>query len=261
MTARVNLVVKRGWILERLARELEGEAGVTINRGLEAREVDKEARLNYYLPAKDVLKFPAPPGGRTLGLFTHGDPSLEVLSRLSAATAMNRRMGARLRDLGAADVTVVLPGTEAPTRPPVFGVVGRAYNNGRKGEGLVRLAVASGFRFVACAPREKTRATARARWPCRVTHPVEEREAFYRSIDYLVVTSIEEGGPMPVLEAIARHVPVIAPDVGFCWELPVIRYEVGSWGSLEAVLARLSRPPTWQDWTAAHRALFARLAA
>jgi len=49
--------------------------------------------------------------------------------------------------------------------------------------------------------------------------------SFYASIDYLLILSRNEGGPLPVLEAIACGKPVIAPDVGWCWDFPVIRYE------------------------------------
>ena len=48
---------------------------------------------------------------------------------------------------------------------------------------------------------------------------------WYKGIDYLVVTSDTEGGPYPVMEAIAAGKPVIAPNVGWCWDYPVIRYE------------------------------------
>lgn len=46
----------------------------------------------------------------------------------------------------------------------------------------------------------------------------------YRSTDYVLVTSKIEAGPMCVVEAIAMKKPVIAPDVGWCWEYPCIKY-------------------------------------
>ena len=47
---------------------------------------------------------------------------------------------------------------------------------------------------------------------------------FYNSIDYLLVISKVEGGPVPVLESFLLNKPVIAPDVGWCWDFP-IEYE------------------------------------
>ena len=55
--------------------------------------------------------------------------------------------------------------------------------------------------------------------------PYEQMPKFYKAIDYLIVLSDNEGGPMPVTEALAMGVPVIAPDVGWCWEYPVLRYK------------------------------------
>lgn len=63
----------------------------------------------------------------------------------------------------------------------------------------------------------------------------EELPSFYDSIDYLLVTSNNEGGPQPVLEALARGVPVIAPDVGFCWEYPVLKYDGTKQGLLKLI--------------------------
>lgn len=255
---RINIVTKRGWILERMARELEAIPGVTINASSQERKTDSRADLHYYMPAKDILKYPSP-GGPAVGLFTHGEPLPEILHQLNACIAMNHSMGTLLHEVAKVPVEVICPGTEAPSRPPVFGVVGRAYRSGRKGQELVRLAVEDGFNFVACTPAEHIRATLNTLWGCKVTHTTADRSAFYRSIDYLVVPSLEEGGPIPVLEAVAHHVPVIAPDVGFCWEFPVIRYDRGSYESLRRVLLRLAHPPTWETWVHAHRGFFSRL--
>jgi hypothetical protein len=146
----------------------------------------------------------------------------------------------------------------------VFGVIGRVYNSGRKGEALVARAVRDGFRFVACGVqggRGRGRSLARSQWPCPTPYALAQRDEFFRAIDYLVVTSTLEGGPMPVLEAIARGVPVIAPNVGWCWEFPVLRYAVGEYDSLRGVLEQLTAPPSWEQWGAAHARLFASIAA
>ncbi len=260
---RVSICVKRGWVLERLAQELVDRIpGVTINAGQHERTVDPLADFNYYLPAKDLRKYPTE--GPAIGFYTHGTTALELVPRFAACLAMNQIMAARLEAAGAGQVTIIRPGTDAPPRPIVFGVIGRTYNDGRKGERLVARAVADGFRFVACGVGERgarrTRALTRGQWPCSTPYTIATRDAFYAAIDYLVVTSTEEGGPMPILEALARGVPVIAPNVGWAWEFPVIRYEpAGEYSALRHVLAQLTAPPSWEQWGEAHARLFAAL--
>jgi hypothetical protein len=258
---RVNVLGKMGWILERFAKELEAIPGVRVNAGREERTYDNTAEINYFITARDAVKYPQ--AGRKIALFTHGERGFVSIGALEACVAMNETMAAKLRELGARDVTVIRAGTWPKKREPVFGVIGRVYRDGRKGEALVRAAVEHGFRFVSCGLRPGDRRWHRTmleQWPCPMTHGIDEREAFYDSIDYLVVTATEEGGPMTVPEAIARHVPVIAsPEVGHCGEFPIIPYERGSWESLRKVLEGLSQPPTWEGWVDAHRQLFARL--
>ncbi len=257
---RINVVTKPGWILERLARELrERVRGVRINAGRGERAIDPVADFNYYLPAKDFRKYPT--AGKAIGFYTHGDAAFDLIPRFSVCLAMNRTMGARLEALGAGDVQIIRPGTDAPPRPIVFGVIGRTYNDGRKGEALVAAAVADGFRFVACGSGgPRARAMTRGQWPCSTPYTIDTREDFYAAIDYLVVTSTAEGGPMPVIEALARGVPVIAPNVGWAWEFPVIRYEpAGEYSALRQVLEQLTAPPSWEQWGEAHARLFAAL--
>lgn len=253
---RVNCVVKPGWILERCARELEARVpGITVNAGRADRATTPDVDLTYYLPAQDVRKYPAP--GRAVGFVTHGAAAFPYLSQFAAVVTMNQARAASARAEGARRVVTVRPGIDLSLwRMPIFGVVGRIYNSGRKGEHLVEAAVQEGVRVVACGASTHVRAMSRRQWPCELTHTWEDRAAFYETIDYLLVTSLEEGGPMPVPEAIAAGVPVIAPDVGWCWEFPVIRYACGSWPSLRAVLQGLTSPPTWAAWAEGHRVLF-----
>jgi len=72
---------------------------------------------------------------------------------------------------------------------------------------------------------------------------------WYDSIDYLVVLSDNEGGPQPVMEAIGRGVPVIAPDVGYCWDYPVLRYT--TIGELMEIIQTLVLPPNIWKWASA----------
>jgi glycosyltransferase involved in cell wall biosynthesis len=241
-----------------MARELaERLPYVTVNAGSDTRRADPRASLNYYMPARDFLS--APCKGPALALYTHGASALDLVDRFTACLAMNEAMAATLRAHGAKRVQVVRPGVDPVGRGPiVFGVIGRVYNNGRKGEALVEAAVRAGFNVIACGPDTRIRAMTRRQWPCPTPYTVHERAAFYRAIDYLLVTSTLEGGPMPVVEAIAHGVPVIAPKgVGWCDEFPCHgRYEPGKWSSLEPILRALTSPPTWAAWAEAHRPFF-----
>lgn len=74
---------------------------------------------------------------------------------------------------------------------------------------------------------------------------------FFRDIDYLVIAAENEGGPMPVKEAIASGTTVIAPDVGWAWEYPVLRYS--SLPELIQLIERLRILPI--EWDIAARTL------
>lgn len=256
----VNVVHKAHWILQRLATELtDNIPGVRLNDGGWPPRVPSDADVQYFLPGRNIRHCPTPPKGILVGFFTHGDHHVATYwHRFQVCLAMNQRMATLLRQAGAKDVRVFRPGTDATTRPIVFGVCARSVESHgpktRKGLDLVAAAVRAGHTFVACSPDQAEV------WPCPITHRTEDRAAFYASIDYLVVTSRDEGGPMTVPEAISHGVPVIAPDVGWAWEFPVIRYERG-WPGLSRVLSDLTQPPTWTQWVSDHRALFAELEA
>lgn len=67
----------------------------------------------------------------------------------------------------------------------------------------------------------------------------------YQNTDYVLVTSKIEAGPMSVVEAIAMRKPIIAPDVGWCWEYPVVKY--GSTPELIEILNKLSfKDDSWE---------------
>ena len=48
---------------------------------------------------------------------------------------------------------------------------------------------------------------------------LEDMDSFYRGLDLYLNTSVHEGIPMTILEAMARGLPVIAPQVGGIGEI------------------------------------------
>ena len=107
-------------------------------------------------------------------------------------------------------------------------------------------------------------------WPEPALH-VDDKDLpeFYRSMDYILVPALIEGGPMSVLEALASGVEVIAPKVGWVPDFPHIEFALGDPVSLRQVLEELVAKRfalresvmamTWENWALHHDALFTSL--
>ena len=194
----INIIVMPAWSLMHCAHAIADRLpGVTINGN------QKQASLNYFMPFS--MSKSAGLASRPMGFFAHADNDADIkrcADNTCAQVCMNETMFATLKAVGASHPVLIRPGTTRQ-KPITFGVCGKVYRSGRKGEGLVKQMVAAGY-------------TVRAHgqgWPVPVNE-TGDLDAFYAGIDYLVVTSTNEGGPMPVTEAIAAGVPVIAPNVG-----------------------------------------------
>lgn len=75
--------------------------------------------------------------------------------------------------------------------------------------------------------------------------PYEQIHEVYKEIDYLLVASTREGGPMCVAEAIGMGVPIIMPEgVGWYSEVPCMAYSSDS--ELEYILKGLAGWITWE---------------
>jgi len=241
-----------GWILRRGAKEIQKAAPelVSIN--------GKPADLNYFLNYATYRDVP----GISVGMFTHLEEKgkfherfLDVMWEVDHCLAMSRKTQQIINVIGMIrSVPIIRFGSdERLDKPILFGVVGRTYPSGRKGEFLVEKMVQAGFDVFSWGKG----------WPCPEFIGGSDWDvlpSFYYMISYLVITSTNEGGPIPVIDAIRAGVPVIAPrGVGWCDEFPCIRYEKGSWESLKSVLDRLMNPPTWEQWAAQHLQLFGKL--
>lgn len=66
----------------------------------------------------------------------------------------------------------------------------------------------------------------------------ENMDEWYKSVDYVLITSDNEGGPMGVLEAISMCKPLIVPyNVGWCNDYPALRYH--TYEQLENLVKKL----------------------
>lgn len=122
------------------------------------------------------------------------------------------------------DLELFQPAAKVPdSRRTRIGFVGRAYPDGRKGEDRLfeigRQLSRSDYEFVLVGDRWEKVVEGLRSLGFQVEYhrklKTEEISAVMGGLDVLLVCARNEGGPQPVLEALACGVPVISTDVGF----------------------------------------------
>lgn len=262
----VNIVTSdRGWILERLAREIADRLPyVVFGEG-----PDPAAAIQYYVTYSCRRRRLSP---IEVAYFAHLEPEGEARERFFAVArevehcvCHARLYEAMLREAGVAEVSTIPPGVDLDSfRPKLrIGVVGRTYHTGRKGEALVAQ--------VMDIPEIEWSFTGEG-WPGPALNlPAEKLPDFYRGLDYVLVPALYEGGPMCVVEALACGTEVIAPPIGWVPDYPHIEYRAGDAADLRRVLLDLVEKKralrasvlgrTWEAWAEGHDRLFRALAA
>jgi glycosyltransferase involved in cell wall biosynthesis len=266
MTRRVHIkIADRGWILEKCAREIASRAKYMTY----GTDPDPSADLQYYINYSARSR---PVGSLEVAFFTHSEiePNarrryFDAAREVDHCVCMSARYARELIDSGIAPekVSTIAPGVNLDEFQPKIriGVVGRTYHTGRKGEALVAQVLE--------VPGIEWRFTGSG-WPGPSVHVAESEMAdFYNSLDYLLVPSLYEGGPMSVLEGLACGIPIISSDVGWASEYPHIAFENGNAESLRRVLSELVSERqalrssvldrTWEAWADGHLKLFDRM--
>lgn len=266
MAKRVHIkIADRGWILEKCAREIAARAD-NVSYGIDP---DPSADLQYYINYSARSRRV---NATEVAFFTHSENDANARRRYFDAAndvehcvCMSERYARELIESGVpeAKVTTIAPGVDLEEFQPKIriGVVGRTYHTGRKGEALVAQ--------VMDVPGIEWRFTGSG-WPGQSVHvPSGAMADFYNDLDYVLVPSLYEGGPMSVLEGLACGVPIISSDVGWASEYPHIPFENGNAQSLRQVLTTLVAERealretvldrTWERWADEHLKLFERL--
>jgi glycosyltransferase involved in cell wall biosynthesis len=264
-SASVHIVLSdTGWILEGLARRLSDNIP-DVRYDL---ETDTTADIQYYMTyATRTHRVSAV----EIAYFAHveQDPAtrakfFDVASQVDYAVCHSQPYEALIRERGIDRVVTIPPGVDLERFQPrvKIGVVGRTYHTGRKGEQIVAA--------VMDIPGIEWHFTGTG-WPGPALElRDDEMPDFYRSMDYILVPSLYEGGPMSVVEALACGCKVIAPPVGWVPEFPHIEYKTGDVGDLRRVLNEVIEERMamrrsvlnhgWNNWVEGHRKLFESLA-
>lgn len=258
---QVHIVLAdRGWILERCAIEIAKRFSYISLSNVP----DGNARINYYI---NYSAFQNKTPGIDIAFFTHieedqtaADRFFNTAHQVDHRICMADRYANLLREQNLEPVNVIVPGVDQERFKPCLcvGVVGRTYHTGRKGESLVQALIDE--------PYIEWKFTGSG-WPGPALHPSEaEMPDFYHSLDVLLVPSRIEGGPMPVLEALASGINVVAPDVGFVSDYPHYSYKAGDIEDLRRILrylveqklslSRTVATKTWDAWAQKHDQIF-----
>lgn len=264
MAKSVNIVMSdRGWIIEKLANEITDRFRYVSA----STSASPEARINYYMTYSSRHQRAS---GIEMAFFTHMEKNAnaaakfrQVAKEVDYCVCMSEIYADMMRADGIARVTTIKPGVDLELYRPRLriGVVGRTYHTGRKGEALVA--------SLMDIPDIEWLFTGEG-WPGPALQlAAEELPAFYRSLDYVLVPALYEGGPMCVLEALACGTKVIAPPIGFVPDYPHIEFPAGDAGALRKILTDLVAEKfhiresvlgeTWDRWAGAHDKLFRSL--
>lgn len=208
---KINIITesKPGWVLRNISENLQKKLPDSY---ITDYEPDGNADINLYI---NYALFKSKTKQIDVGWFTHKEECKDLAKKFNTV-ACNVDYCISMCEktsflLPSEKTKVILPCCDPQfyKKEIVFGCVGKNQPSGRKQfELLDEIAKIEGAKVLFTNQK--------INW--------FDLPLFYSSIDYLLILSRNEGGPLPVLEAIACGKPVIAPDVGWCWDFPVIRY-------------------------------------
>jgi hypothetical protein len=231
-----------------------------------------DADIYYYI---DYSHFQRSSTAIDAGWFTHFEPGAEgdlwkskvlELDHCIVPSFYSRDV---LHNQGfpAENISVVRHCADQSFRPKVrLGIVGRTYPSGRKGEHLVKALIEDPeiARIASIVAKHEG-------WGV----PVNDLDytEFYHSIDFLLIPSLVEAGPVPFIEALACGKLAIAPPIGNVPEFEHIEYKTGDLDDLKRVILETCRPIyeeryqrslqvkqyDWAYWAAEHERVFNEL--
>ena len=231
---KINIIAQKKWILKRIGKDLNNHMADSY---LTIMEPDEKADINIYI---NYALFRNKSKTIDIGWFTHKENNSELASlfektakEVDYCIAMSKKTALLLP---AEKTTIIEPciSPQFKKEKIIFGCVGKNQAYNRK-------------RFDLIPELEKINNKIEIRFT-EGKIPFNKLPEFYKNIDYLLILSANEGGPMPVKEAIACGKPVIAPDVGWSWDFPVIKYNTID--ELKIIMNKLIIPDNCWEITA-----------
>ena len=269
MPFKIELIIAdRGWILEKIAKEIEKQCPASWEMRI-ATEPTDWGDLHFFIP---YSKQPETKPPLSVCFFTHQEdvePAhqafIDQAKRADYCVSMSDKYTRVLESHGVKGVRTIETGVDLKAFDVrlQIGIVGRTYHTGRKGEDLVEQCMdLKNIEFLFTG----------SGWPGPSVHLGDsELPSFFNKLDYLLIPSRIEGGPVPLMEALASGCQVISPsDLGFVEKFPHISFKNGDVGSLRQTLKGLVAERmklresvadySWQAFGARHIEFFDELA-
>jgi glycosyltransferase involved in cell wall biosynthesis len=207
---KINIVtVEESWALRNIAENYARALNAQISL-----EADMSADINFYIHYRLFKK----KTNIDIGYFTHRENfdlvKQQDFDRISKDVDWCISMCDKTtKFLPKYKTTTLLPSPDLQffkRSKLILGVVGREYQSGRK-----RIEWIDKIKKI---PDVEVKFTNnKYKW--------EDMPKFYESIDYLLILSDNEGGPLPLYEALAMKKPIITSDVGSTSNFTNIQYE------------------------------------
>jgi len=255
---KINIVtVSSGWILQKIAQRIHNELQKLCEATI-SHEPNLFADVNFYVDVQNCYHHKT--NTLDIGYFTHLDKnSVKAINTNWFSLDHIFHHGQRYYDVfkhwyPENKMSVVLPG-EIPEgftlKKPCLGIFQRGGFEG-KGEYFMRQLcdnpIASSFRFLFVGSGWDTVIDMFSRKGISVENITDEDydsyPDLYNKIDYLLIPSLWEGGPMSVIEACAKGIPIISSNVGWVGTDFVVdhMYEPNNMEQLTNILQDIIRP-------------------
>ena len=233
---RVNVVtVKSGWILQKIAERIVSSAPDNVEFLLSHAPRD-DVDVNFYVDIQNCYRGKSKV--KDVGFFTHldHDSTDHLIKNKHWLTCdhiihMNKRYFDKFTDFYPKEKMSVLKSIEIfpefTLKKLKLGIVQRGGFEGKGHNFMLQMAnhdYMKNFEFLFCGNGwdEVISIYSSKGIKC---HVIDENyknyPQVYDSIDYLLIPSLWEGGPMSVPEALAKGVPIISSDVGWVPEFDV----------------------------------------
>ena len=201
----------------------------------ESPRPDPAAAVLFHVPWHSLVDYEPPAGQRQVMLYTHCNPGAEADLRKAAAKADHiitvskegeRELAHYCPGMSTPVTTITPPVDLFPMRKVRVAIIGSEQPNGRKRSWLLtelawRYDLSPFHFYIVGTGWEPVLAQAKNMGVDFEYHehlPHEALLKIYQGVDVVLATGFREGGPLPVIEALACGTPVLAPPYGLALE-------------------------------------------